>query len=187
MTTATTETKTHWKKHFNYDYLGTYALEDGKDLILTITELKDEEVTDPNGKKSTCFVAHFKEKQKPMILNRTNCKTIQKIYKTPYTELWVGKQIQVYAKEGISAFGSVTDGLRIREFIPKPVDREANKKAELKQQLRTALQPFQGIEMKTIGGVLMSIDDVKAMLNAKSKSNEDTIEFLQNTLNDLKA
>lgn len=183
---TTTETKTHWKKHFNYDFLGTYALEDGKDLILTIAELKDEEVTDPNGKKSTCFVAHFKEKQKPMILNRTNCKTIQKLYKTPYTELWVGKQIQVYAKEGISAFGSVTDGLRIREFIPKPVDREANKKAELKADIRTILAKLQPIDMKTVKGQLMSIDDVKAMLNKASQDKSDTVEFLQNILNDLK-
>ena len=73
---------THWKNQFNYDYLGAYSLSDGKDIVLTIKETKKEMVTGANGQKSECFVAYFHENVKPMILNKTNCKAIEKMYKT---------------------------------------------------------------------------------------------------------
>ena len=66
---------THWKTQFNYDYLGAYSLPDGKDIILTIRETKREQVVGASGKKEECFVAYFFENVKPMILNRTNCKS----------------------------------------------------------------------------------------------------------------
>lgn len=112
---------THWKNQFNYDYLGAYSLPDGKDIILTIKETKREVVTGANGQKSDCFVAYFHENVKPMILNRTNCKAIEKLYNTPNIEEWVNKQIQVGSTR-INAFGEMTDCLRIRPFMPKQSD-----------------------------------------------------------------
>nr|DAZ77358.1 MAG TPA: hypothetical protein [Caudoviricetes sp.] len=114
---------THWKNQFNYDYLGVYSLPDGKDIILTIKETKKEVVTGVNGQKSECFVAYFHENVKPMILNKTNCKAIEKMYKTPNIEEWVNKQIQIGAAR-INAFGETTDCLRVRTFIPKPADTD---------------------------------------------------------------
>lgn len=114
---------THWKNQFNYDYLGAYSLPDGKDITLTIKETKKEMVTGANGQKSECFVAYFHENVKPMILNKTNCKTIEKLYKTPNIEEWVNKQIQVGSAR-ISAFGEITDCLRVRTFIPKQADAD---------------------------------------------------------------
>lgn len=114
---------THWKNQFNYDYLGAYSLPDGKDIVLTIKETKKEMVTGVNGQKSECFVAYFHENVKPMILNKTNCKAIEKMYKTPNIEEWVNKQIQIGATR-INAFGEMTDCLRIRAFIPKPADAD---------------------------------------------------------------
>jgi len=108
--------KTHWKKQFNYDYLGSYSLPDGNDLILTIAKTGKEMITGQNGQKEECFVVHFKEDAKPMIMNRTNAKTIEKIY-TPYIEDWIGKSIQVYT-EKVKAFGDVMDALRIRPKQP---------------------------------------------------------------------
>jgi len=109
---------THWKNQFNYDYLGAYSLPDGKDIILTIKETKKEMVTGANGQKSECFVAYFVENAKPMILNKTNCKTIEKLFKTPAIEAWVEKQIQIGSAR-INAFGEMTDCLRVRPFAPK--------------------------------------------------------------------
>ena len=37
--------KTHWKKLSNPDYLGAYALDPGKDLIVTIQSVGEERVT----------------------------------------------------------------------------------------------------------------------------------------------
>lgn len=109
---------THWKKLHNPDYLGAYALLPGQDMILTIKFVQNETVIGPDGKKEECTVAHFEENAKPMILNSTNCKTIQKIYKTPYVEEWSGKKIQIYT-EKVKAFGEIVEALRIRPFLPK--------------------------------------------------------------------
>jgi len=115
---------THWKKQFNYDYLGAYSLKDGKDVILTMQATKREMVTGGDGKKQECFVCYFKEKAdwiKPMILNRTNCKSIEKLYGTPYIEQWCGKQITIYIASGVKAFGDVVDALRIRPEKPAKI------------------------------------------------------------------
>jgi len=110
--------KTHYKKLQNLDYIGAYSLEPGKDLILTINKVTKEIVTGPNGKKEECMIMTFKEKSKPMIVNRTNAKTITKLFESPYIEDWSGRTIQIYATD--VKFGADTvEALRIRPFIPK--------------------------------------------------------------------
>jgi hypothetical protein len=54
-----------------------------------------------------------------MILNKTNCKIIEKVYKTPYTEEWGGKKIKIYAQSGVRAFGDIVDALRIKQENPE--------------------------------------------------------------------
>ena len=110
--------KTHWKKLTNPDYLGAYALEDGKDLVAQIKSVGQEMVCGPDGRKEECTVAHFMDKNvKPMILNTTNCKAIAKMYDTPFIEEWVGKSISIYIAK-VKAFGDVVDALRIRPKAP---------------------------------------------------------------------
>ena len=109
--------KTHWKKLTNPDYLGAYALDDGKDVILTISYVREEKVTGSDGKKDDCVVCHFSERVKPMILNSTNMKTITKLFGTPYIEDWSGRRIRI-GIEKVKAFGDVVDALRVRKFIP---------------------------------------------------------------------
>ena len=109
--------KTHWKKLTNPDYLGAYALEEGKDIVLTIGYVREEKVTGTDGKKDDCVVCHFSERVKPMILNATNMKTITKLLGTPYIEDWAGHKIQI-GVEKVKAFGDVVDALRIRKFLP---------------------------------------------------------------------
>lgn len=117
--------QTHWKKLQNPDYLGAYSLNPGEDLILTLAAVRQEKVTGADGKKEECMVARFRENVKPMILNVTNCKTIEKLYKTPYIEEWSGRKIQLYA-EKVKAFGDIVEALRIRPFVPR-VETKATK------------------------------------------------------------
>lgn len=111
--------KTHWKKLENPDYLGSYALMPGQDLIAQIKSVGQEEVYNPSsGKKDTCTVAHFTDPAiKPMILNVTNCKTIHKLYDTPFIEDWAGKYIAIYIAK-VKAFGDVVEALRIKPKMP---------------------------------------------------------------------
>ena len=109
--------KTHWKKLTNPDYLGAYALEDGKDVVLTINHVREEVVTGTGGKKDNCVVCHFAENVKPMILNATNMKTITILLGTPYIEDWSGKKIQI-GIEKVKYAGDLVDALRVRKFLP---------------------------------------------------------------------
>lgn len=112
--------KTHWKQLINPDYLGAYSLPDGKDITVKITKVVREMVTSVGGKQEECTVAHL-ENQKPMILNVTNSKMIQKIYGTPYIEDWAGKEITLYAAT-TKLKGDDVECLRIRTKAPsKPV------------------------------------------------------------------
>lgn len=114
---------THWKKLTNPDYLGAYSIENGQDMILTISYVREEKVVGTDGKKDDCVVCHFQEKCKPMILNSTNMKMIAKLYDTPYIEDWQGKKIQV-GIEKVKAFGEIVEALRVRNFIPEPVQEQ---------------------------------------------------------------
>ena len=109
---------THWKKLTNPDYLGAYSLEPGQDIVLTIERVQVETVTGPEGKKEECVVCYWRDREKPMILNSTNAKMIQKLLKTPYIEEWSGHRIQI-GVEMVKAFGEIVDALRVRNFLPE--------------------------------------------------------------------
>lgn len=126
--------RTHWKKLQNPDYLGAYALEPGQELAVTIKDVKREMVTGPDGKKEECTVMYFVEPHKPMIVNTTNAKTIEKLHKTPYIEDWKDKKIQLYVDK-VKAFGEVVDALRVRPFLPRVNQVETPKCVDCKENI----------------------------------------------------
>ncbi|MBQ7654517.1 MAG: hypothetical protein IJS17_05535 [Clostridia bacterium] len=109
---------THWKKLTNPNYLGVYSLENGKDMILTIDKLRQEQVIGSDGKKGECLVCYFVENVKPMIMNKTNLKQIEKLAESPMIEEWHGLRIQI-GSEKVKAFGEVVDALRVRNTKPE--------------------------------------------------------------------
>ena len=112
--------ETHWKKLTNPNYLGSWDFTRGEERVLTIRGIVVEEVIDmekSGSEKKSCTVAHFNEDCKPMILNITNCKTIERLYNTPYIERWVGFRITVRV-ERVKAFGKLADALRIKGEKP---------------------------------------------------------------------
>tara|TARA_R110002050_G_scaffold104327_5_gene213744 strand:- start:3165 stop:3644 length:480 start_codon:yes stop_codon:yes gene_type:complete len=108
----------HWKKQFNYDYLGSYSLDGKKEVVVTIDKLAQDKVTGQQGRKEDCFVVFYKEFDKPMILNRTNAKAIEKVAGSGLIEDWKGNQVTLYVESGVKAFGEVVDALRIRDSKP---------------------------------------------------------------------
>jgi len=84
-----------------------------------IEYVKKEMVQNPQGKSEECPVLHFKEKAlKPLVLNVTNSKQIERLYGSPYIEDWDGKKIQLYIAR-VNAFGEEVDAVRIRPQAPK--------------------------------------------------------------------
>ena len=122
--------KTHWKKLTNTNYLGSYALQPGKDLVVTITEVKKEMVKDATGSESECLIVHL-QNQKPLICNKTNAKSIAKATGSPFIEDWKNKQIALYIAS-VRAFGETVDGLRVR---PTTVNTKALSNDEFKKLL----------------------------------------------------
>ena len=84
---------THWKKLENPEYIGAYAFQPGEEKTLTIKNVRREVVVGAEGKKEECTVVHFCENEKPLILNATNGKAIQKIAGSGYIEQWEGVRI----------------------------------------------------------------------------------------------
>jgi hypothetical protein len=110
--------KTNWKKLANKDYLGSWDIEGGSDLVLTIRNITQKPVKNPQGKEEDCIICEWKENYKPMILNATNCKAIAKAYNTEYIEDWVGKPVSLFTTM-VSAFGDTTEAIRIRPYAPR--------------------------------------------------------------------
>ena len=110
---------THWKKLTNPNYLGSYAFQPGEEKPLTISKICTEQVTNPNEpeRKETCVVAHFQQPEKPLILNKTNLKAIEKLAGTPNIEEWPGVGI-ILCVQKVRAFGDLVDGVRIRPVKP---------------------------------------------------------------------
>ena len=123
--------RTHWKQLQNNDWIGAYALQDGQDLTLTIDKAMQEQVTGNNGKREMCLTVHWLERDyKPMVVNRTNAKTITKVTGSPYIEDWHGKQITLYVDT--TRLGSdIVECLRIRPYAPKQTKQTATAQTKL--------------------------------------------------------
>lgn len=109
---------THYRKVFDSPYLSAADVFDP--ITLTIARVTQE--TDKTKKtKDTMNTAYFVEREirpgeklKPMILNATNSKILDKLMGTPFIEGWAGARIVVYVETGIKFGRDTVDGLRIR-------------------------------------------------------------------------
>lgn len=117
--------ETHWKKTFNPNYLGAYAFDPGEEKIVTIENITQEDIVGAEGRTENCLVAHLTG-EKPLILNKTNCKAISKLLNTPYIEDWAGHRI-VLAVQRVKAFGEDTDAVRVKPKLPGEICEECGK------------------------------------------------------------
>lgn len=139
------EEKTHWKKLVNLDYIGAYSL-NGQDLTVEITKVEVRRVKGEGGKQEDCTVAELRG-QKPFIINRTNAKTITKIYGSPFIEDWVGKLITLFPTTTRVA-GEEVECLRIRPIAPKEASFDTEINDEIKKlEACTSLQELQSVYM----------------------------------------
>lgn len=131
----TKEHKTHYRKVFKSDHLGTADLEDfieeGKQLVFTITHVKQEMNVSVAGRKGNHNIAYFKENIKPLVLNATNSKTVKGFAGgSPFVEDWKNIVVELYIDPSVKMKGEVVGGVRIRPTQPKakqkPVFTEAN-------------------------------------------------------------
>lgn len=107
-----------FRKYMDKNYLGSWDVPEGEDLILTVDHCERNEVQNERGSEKK-LVMYFKEKgYKPMILNTVNSEAISEAYGSKRVEDWEGKKIAI-TTEKVKAFGSMKDALRIRPYKPK--------------------------------------------------------------------
>jgi hypothetical protein len=75
--------------------LGAWDLPEGRDAVVTIESVKGGELTTVGGKKNKKPIIAFVGKEKKMVSNKTNSKTIAALYGN-HVEKWVGKKIALY-------------------------------------------------------------------------------------------
>jgi len=125
MTTAVREHHgTHYLSMFDRNYLGHFDLQ-GKEVTVTINKVLAGDLTAQGGRKSKKPIIYFEGKEKGMILNKTNSKTIAAMYGA-YVEEWVSKRITLYVSttNNPDGTGSV-ECLRIRPGVPQAVKAAA--------------------------------------------------------------
>lgn len=113
--------KHHWKKIVSDpNFLGEADFQDGEEKILTINVVNAAESVQTAEGKSQKAVVHWKEKgAKPMILNVTRSKAIEKVCGSPYFEDWPGVTLQLYIDHNVKAFGETVSAVRVRPFKPR--------------------------------------------------------------------
>ncbi len=121
--------KTHYRKVFKSDHLGVADLEDfieeGKKLIFTIKEVRQEIGVVVAGRKGNHNIAYFKESIKPLVLNATNSKTVKSFnlikgtnLQSPFIQDWSNTLIELYIDANVMMKGEKTGGVRIRPKQP---------------------------------------------------------------------
>lgn len=106
-----------YRKFMDKNYLGSWDVPDGEDLVLTIDKAAHDDVKNERGSEKK-LTLHFVEDYKPMILNATNSKAISEAVGSTKVEDWSGKRVAIYTTK-VTAFGGTTDALRIRNYPPK--------------------------------------------------------------------
>jgi hypothetical protein len=125
---------TNYRNVYKSDHLGVVDLEElienGKPLIFTIKEVKQEIGVAVAGKKGNFNIAYFNEKIKPLVLNATNSKVIRTFAGgSVFVENWKNITVELYIDPNASIGGQKTGGVRIRPVQPKtelPQFTEAN-------------------------------------------------------------
>lgn len=120
--------KHHYRAVFKSDHLGSAdleeMLEEGKTLIFTIKEVKQEYKTKVAGKTIDANIAYFKEGIKPLVLNATNSKQVAKFAQSKFVEDWSNLTIELYIDPAVKMKGEVVGGVRIKPTQPRLKERD---------------------------------------------------------------
>lgn len=108
------------------DYLGAIDFIGDAEPVLTINQLYNTEITLAQGKEKKKVITFKEEKVpginevRPLVLNRTNWKTLKKLFGDMSAATLGGKRIQLYLQSGVRIPGTkeIGKGIRIRDKIP---------------------------------------------------------------------
>ena len=105
-----------YQKTLDKTYLGHWDVPEGGDLVVTIDHFEKNEVRNNTGGADKKHICYFRE-CKPMIVNKTNLKSIALVLNSDKFEDWEGKKIALYAADVKQAESG--KGLRVRPYRPR--------------------------------------------------------------------
>lgn len=115
----------HWREFMDMPYLRAEMLAPKERKVLTIKEVRKEVMPKLPGRSSDADehqpVAYFEEDVLPMVLNVTNCQTIEDLYGIGEPAKWAGLKIQIFATK-VKVKGELVPCLRVDKV--KPVSSE---------------------------------------------------------------
>ena len=88
----------------------------GKTVTLTIKAFTQDDLSAGNGRTERKYLLMFEETPKTLILNKTNAKTIAKLYGGE-TGDWKGKRITLFSEQ-VRAFGANHNAIRVAPAVP---------------------------------------------------------------------
>ena len=98
-------------------------------LIVTVAKIGKVNIAKEGDEPEHKWALRLKEFQKPMLLNSTNIKLLEKACGSDDTDDWIGKEVVVYTDESVSFGGQIVGGLRIRRQEPAPVRKSPTQAA----------------------------------------------------------
>lgn len=115
--------KTHYRRVFKSDHLGSADLEDFIEknipLIFTIKEVRQELNVKVAGKKGNFNIAYFEEQIKPLVLNVTNSKIVKAFCNnSPFVEDWKNVRVELYIDDNVKMGSEIVGGVRIKPTQP---------------------------------------------------------------------
>lgn len=92
-------------------------------VIVTITKVGRVNIAKEGEKEQLKWAIRFTEFDKPMLLNSTNIKLLEKFLGSDDTDDWTGKEIVLYTDENVTFGGDIVGGLRFKRNQPEPTRR----------------------------------------------------------------
>jgi len=100
-------------------YLSHTDISDVTDTVLTVKSYEKTIIgQQPPTEK---WVLYFEETQKGLVLNKTNGKTMTKLFLSDDMDSWIGGKVSLYVKDDVEFQGEIMSAIRIRTKRPKEV------------------------------------------------------------------
>lgn len=115
----------HYKLMFPSKYVGAHDLKG--DTTVEILSIKMDTLVLERGDKEDKPIVRFKGTKKALVLNKTNAKTIAKLYGND-TDNWIGKKVILFATT-CQAFGADVECIRIRPHEPSNAPQRSVKES----------------------------------------------------------